>query len=780
MRPCRLPATLVAATLLAIAIVPSVTAQAMPDNWNWTYYRPTNTGIQGDNAYAVWLDAAGDPYIAAYNPIWEEGGFARFIQSENRWENFSNVDYPVMGSPDMSGSVRIHEVIEYGDGTLWMLVWSGLISYHPGIGASSLKRVDATNSPLPPGTTRDMDLAPDGTLWIASDGGGLARFNPASESWTVWNANPGPDGWPGWIGLEKLNVQPVGGGDYLVWLEEFFWGRLVYSSATGTFSPVSDGQPGDIAEVVRDAVDDQGNAWMLRELSGSTAYSLDYRRPDGTWVVPPQPHDAIYGAPKFRAFGDGQALMVGAGNTVLHFDGAAWRDLGVWPGGTGYIGSMAMDAAGNVWAVGIGGAGVRDAATGAWKRYRVTNTSQIDMFVRDLAFDTESNVWVTGNAAPGFGGIGRFDGQRWYNFNVATYGLGGDWPYPCDNADAIVYRPSTGRIAFNPYSNGIREWDGAEFSTIEEFSQIDGLTEDSLGRLWVIGNYFSLRYHDGDGFHDVPILGWGWNIVTDPSRPGTVWACANGEVVRTDGDYRFSRANTELPELSPVSDVLTTVAVAPDGTAWLGSTQGLFHIDPETGAHQWWHSSNSAMPGDQVQPLAVTPDGRVWFTNFNSFGIEASLVWFDGEQFGTVTVADGLPHAQIYDAEVRDLGDAYELWISCASRGIAVLTVPLDQTTGVDPAVPVAVRLGGHPNPFNPRTTLSFDLPADGAVDLDIFDARGRLVRRLIDGAPRVAGAHRVAWDGRDDTGRTLPAGVYLAQLRGAGAATTVKLTLAK
>ena len=778
MTPLRYAFAFLAAAMLAATLATPAAAQAMPEDWTWTYYRPTNTGIQGDNAYAVWVDAAGDPYIAAYNPIWEEGGFARFIQGENRWENFSNVDYPAMGMPEVPGSVRIQEIIETDDGTLWMLVWSGLISYHPETGPSSLKRIDSTNSPLPAGDTRDMALAPDGSLWIASDGGGLAQYDPANDTWNVWNANPGPDGWPGWVGVEKVNVQPVGGGDYLVWLEVFVFGHLVYSTATGEFTELPSDQPGDIAAMIRSGVDDQGNVWMLREISGSMAFSLDYRRPDGSWVTPAQPYSAMYAAPKFRAFGDGQALLVGAGDTMLRFDGAAWHDLGVWPGGS--IGDMTLDAEGNLWVVGIGGAAVRNGATGAWKRYRVTNTSQIDMWVRDLDFDASGNVWVTGNAAPGVGGIGRFDGERWYNFNIYTYGLGGDWPYPCDNADAIIYRPSTGRIAFNPYSNGIREWDGAQFSTIEEGSRIDGLTEDSLGRLWVIGNYFSLRYHDGDAFHDVPIAGWGWNIVTDPSRPGTVWACANLEVVRTDGEYRFSRENVDLPELNPVHDVLTTVAVAPDGVAWLGSTEGLFRIDPETGAHQWWHSSNSALPGDQVQPLAVTPDGRVWFTNFNSWGIEASLVWFDGVEFGTVMVADGLPHAQIYDAEVRDLGTSYELWLSCASRGLAVLTVPLDQTTGVDDAVPVAMRLGGHPNPFNPRTTISFSLPADGAVELDIFDARGRLVRRLIDGAARVAGEHRVAWDGRDDAGRTLPAGVYLVRLRGAGAASTTKLTLAK
>lgn len=50
-------------------------------NYSWRYYTPGNTGIQGDYAEALWIDHDGDPYIAAYTPGWEEGGFSKYIQS---------------------------------------------------------------------------------------------------------------------------------------------------------------------------------------------------------------------------------------------------------------------------------------------------------------------------------------------------------------------------------------------------------------------------------------------------------------------------------------------------------------------------------------------------------------------------------------------------------------------------------------------------------------------------------------------------------------------------
>jgi hypothetical protein len=222
----------------------------------------------------------------------------------------------------------------------------------------------------------------------------------------------------------------------------------------------------------------------------------------------------------------------------------------------------------------------------------------------------------------------------------------------------------------------------------------------------------------------------------------------------------------DFPELNPTHDVFTTVAADRNGVAWLGSTEGLIRVDANDGTHQWWHSTNSDMPGDQVTPLVVSPDGLVWFTNFNSQGIEASLVWFDGTEFGTITREQGLPHAQIYDAEVRAIEGGYEIWLACASRGIAVLTVPTDTPVDVaadHPVTPFAL-MQNTPNPLRSLTTLSYSMTAPGAVRLSIFDVRGRLIRTLVDG-PRAAGLHEARWDARDEQGRQVRSGVYFYRL---------------
>lgn len=100
------------------------------------------------------------------------------------------------------------------------------------------------------------------------------------------------------------------------------------------------------------------------------------------------------------------------------------------------------------------------------------------------------------------------------------------------------------------------------------------------------------------------------------------------------------------------------------------------------------------------------------------------------------------------------------------------------------PALPTAwmPALSAAPNPFNPRTTVLIDAgdgPA-GPGSLVVFDLRGRQVRTLREGT-FPAGRSAVTWDGRDDEGRVLPGGPYVARLSLPGRpAATLKLMLAK
>jgi len=84
-----------------------------------------------------------------------------------------------------------------------------------------------------------------------------------------------------------------------------------------------------------------------------------------------------------------------------------------------------------------------------------------------------------------------------------------------------------------------------------------------------------------------------------------------------------------------------------------------------------------------------------------------------------------------------------------------------------------------YPNPFNPSTTLTFDLPVSGKVEVVIYDGIGRQVRVLQDGILQ-AGQHGLQWDGRSDRGEMAPSGLYFARFRTGATHRTIKMVMLK
>jgi cytochrome c peroxidase len=86
----------------------------------------------------------------------------------------------------------------------------------------------------------------------------------------------------------------------------------------------------------------------------------------------------------------------------------------------------------------------------------------------------------------------------------------------------------------------------------------------------------------------------------------------------------------------------------------------------------------------------------------------------------------------------------------------------------VDPprSVPRALQLApGRPTPFTSSTLISYELYTLARVQLVVYDAMGRSVRHLVDGAVEPPGPYAVAWDGRDDSGRPVAPGAYFYRL---------------
>jgi len=84
-----------------------------------------------------------------------------------------------------------------------------------------------------------------------------------------------------------------------------------------------------------------------------------------------------------------------------------------------------------------------------------------------------------------------------------------------------------------------------------------------------------------------------------------------------------------------------------------------------------------------------------------------------------------------------------------------------------------------YPNPFNAATTLPFAVPRTGMVELGVYDMLGRRVATLAR-TVYAPGSYRITWNGADDSGSVLPAGVYLVRLTGSKKALYTRVVLIK
>jgi hypothetical protein len=95
-----------------------------------------------------------------------------------------------------------------------------------------------------------------------------------------------------------------------------------------------------------------------------------------------------------------------------------------------------------------------------------------------------------------------------------------------------------------------------------------------------------------------------------------------------------------------------------------------------------------------------------------------------------------------------------------------------------DSIVPHTSRLKqNYPNPFNPTTRIAFDLPQAASVRLEIYNVLGQQVSLLCNGRME-AGNHTEMWNGVDETGKRLSAGLYFCRMTADNYSATIKMTL--
>ncbi len=148
--------------------------------------------------------------------------------------------------------------------------------------------------------------------------------------------------------------------------------------------------------------------------------------------------------------------------------------------------------------------------------------------------------------------------------------------------------------------------------------------------------------------------------------------------------------------------------------------------------------------------------------------LNSHLLSSDNGQIQFVDVGEGLSEGQVafysYNVVIggQEMGSSEE--------------VELAFTSGL----PTVFALhDNYPNPFNPMTTIKFDLPRSSHVKLTVYDVAGRMVKTLVDEV-KPAAAHTEVWNGTDRTGRRVASGTYYYVLQTDGFNSTHKMMLVK
>ncbi len=725
--------SLVATCVIGFASI----SNAEPGDVSWSLVRPTNTGVPGDYTQAIFIDDDDSPWIAGYVPFWEEGGMAHF--DGTNWRVLGNVDCPQIGT--QIGAPRFNDIVKTDDGVMWIGTGRGLLRFDPSVEPWCVTKFTPSNSGIAGADVSNIDIAPDGTLWMACSTwgggtqGGLSQYDPATDTWQSWDTSNGLPWWSGWDWVDYVAVQPDAAGGYTVWFGSREMGLTTYKD--GLFIWYGSPTPPDVSPLPtgvggHDPVDDNGNILL------STDAGIAFRSPSGEYtIVGSYPAGLGSEVAIFEPISDGRVLLGTYYADVFVWD-KSWTHLGNWGSGN-HTYALVEDAAGNFWAGGIGGSAKYE--DGQWQRHRLTNSGMLDFFVDDVALAPNGDVAMTANAGPGTGGfdIMHPDGT-WTNANVATYGIGLPWPYPTDNTSAVEFREN-GNLLFAPTNNGLREYQIGEpfVDLIPQTYDIEHIGFTRNGRGWA-STGGGVVFREGNGGDWQPFFnadgipaGGLCGIVADPLNHDAVWIGAQFGIFRTtDGTnwFEIPRDAIGLTQDS-IGYHITAFDVADDGTLWIASGRGLFHYDPATGLYDTYDLSNSPLPSDDIFNVEIAPDGSVWISMFDQIfpypGGVAQLK--EGTWRVWQAQTSPLPHNQINDLESRATPTGYEIWVATASEAIAVIAVEGDTSCGAD------FNADGVLNFFDVQAFLAAfsvqdpaaDIVADGAFNF--FDVQAFLAQ---------------------------------------------------
>ena len=305
---------------------------------------------------------------------------------------------------------------------------------------------------------------------------------------------------------------------------------------------------------------------------------------------------------------------------------------------------------------------------------------------------------------------------------------------------------------------------------------------------------------EDDGHFILDDLHTGWNLIASPFEEALLWSSVveANNLVETARIYGYEGSGyTQATQLLPYKAYLYDSPAAealrmPHPSfvvAGKSATASLPTLSLRLSDGAGMQAQASIVLIDEAEPGRDALDQRAPRSDFASLSlgfdagdgellaIEAYPEIGEGAAFelivegesGEEVVLEAIEQLEGYAAALAYEGELARLPIRLKlmqERSRYALHVGTEAYLGQQTIVPEELKLkGAYPNPFTSEATIGYALPEAGSVEISIYDVLGREVALLIS-AHKEAGSHEIRWEGADQQGRALPAGLYIAQLR--------------
>ena len=727
------------------------------DGSEWTVISADDTDLPNNWIWDLDLDSAGRLWIASSSgvTVYDGENFTTFTQ-----ENGMLSDY------------TMHIAVD-GDDNVWCGAWDGLSRYVNSSGTWLTYTTD--NSALPDNSINGIAVDSNNVKWFTTING-LVSFN--GVDWSVYTTDNGlPTN-----GLDIIEFGP----DNTLWLTSYSVGAFMYNLSSSTVYNTANGM---LSNSVMDiSFGDDGTVWFGTQ-GGICGLKSDQ------WTYLYDPNGPIDNYVYSAAVAPDGTKWFGTSSGVSRFDGVEWTHFTEDDGlSNNSINDIAIDADGRVWFGTSMGVTMYDGTS--WTVYTVDSGQLPNDYIYcvtigggDVWFGTSNGVAL--KTASGWSYYTKDDGlasefvtdiairgsEVWFSgysgitvYNRSTSG----WHYytqdsglSTNSIDDIAVDPVNGNVWAGTMGQGVDFFDGSGWTNYT--------IEDGLGDIGVPAIAFDLdnakwfgSWHLGTTKFD----GTTW-IVYSPDNSGILGGGVNDIAIDLDGAKWFaigggiSRLGPAEEEEPPEPPTDVTVQDVPDDNGHSVEVTWTLSLDDAglTG-YEVYRSRNAEL----TNPVDI-----------NTFESIDDLI--TAEETTTIlvtTISAGT--TSFVDPYLPLTGATYYYWVA-AVAGDGSVSKPahgFSITVAVDENGPLAFELReNYPNPFNASTTISFSLPENGFVTLEVYNIAGQKVRELAS-ERYPAGNHAIMWDGRNNGGSLVSSGVYFARLKAGHHAATLRMMFMK